>query len=227
MNAKFIALGLSLASLYCHSASAGVVVGGTRVVYDGTKKESSIQINNPDKTAWLIQSWVENSQGVADKSAFFVTPPLFRLDGNQNNTLRIMLATPALAKNKESLYWLNIKSIPAVEQNTAGNSLQLAVKTRIKLIYRPAELKGQVPEQLADKLTWQRIGNRLTVTNPTPYYMNFYAISVGGKAVQDVTWVAPGATATFALSPAHSGSQVSWQIISDYGASGATHQAAL
>jgi len=39
-------------------ANAGVIIGGTRVVYDGNKKEASIDVNNPDKTPYLIQSWV-------------------------------------------------------------------------------------------------------------------------------------------------------------------------
>lgn len=42
-------------------ATAGVVIGGTRVVYDGARKEASISVKNPEKTApYLMQNWVEN-----------------------------------------------------------------------------------------------------------------------------------------------------------------------
>lgn len=84
------------------------------------------------------------------KAPFIITPPLYRLDKDQQNVERIVLAG-ALPQDKESLYWLNIKAIPAASRK--DNTLQIAVKTRIKLIYRPAALKGVIPEELADKLT--------------------------------------------------------------------------
>ncbi|EPZ8123436.1 fimbria/pilus periplasmic chaperone [Yersinia enterocolitica] len=39
---------------------AGVIIGGTRLVYDGGSKDSSLSVNNPGKTPYLIQSWVES-----------------------------------------------------------------------------------------------------------------------------------------------------------------------
>jgi P pilus assembly chaperone PapD len=50
------------------------------------------------------------------------------------------LLPPALPQDKESLFWLNIKAIPSASQ--VDNTLQIAIKTRIKLIYRPATMKG-------------------------------------------------------------------------------------
>jgi P pilus assembly chaperone PapD len=55
------------------AANAGVIIGGTRVVYDGNKKEASIDVNNPDKTPYLIQSWVETLNGGAEKAPFIIT----------------------------------------------------------------------------------------------------------------------------------------------------------
>lgn len=211
----------------CGLAHAGVVVGGTRVIYDGAKKEASIGIDNPDASAYLIQSWVENEAGQNDKGSFVVTPPLFRLGGKEQNALRIMRAHPSLPDNRETLYWLNIKSIPASDPNQAQNTLQLAINTRIKLIYRPAALKGSSPEQASSQLKWSRQGQKLVVSNPTPYYINFHSISVGGRALEHATYVAPSATATFTLPVQAGGQQVEWKVISDYGATGAAQRAAL
>lgn len=63
----------------------------------------------------LIQSWVDD---LADnnKSPFIVTPPLFRLDAGDSNDLRVLLTSPQLPSDRESLFTLNIKVIPA---NTA------------------------------------------------------------------------------------------------------------
>ena len=206
------------------AANAGVVIGGTRVIYDGNKKESSISVNNPDKMPYLIQSWVETPNGGAEKAPFIITPPLYRLDKDQHNVERIVLAG-ALPQDKESLYWLNIKAIPAASPK--DNTLQIAVKTRIKLIYRPAALKGVIPEEQANKLTWQRSGNQIQVTNPTSLVMNFNEINVNGKKVEDVSYVLPGSSARFDLPKGVSGGVVTFKIINDYGGTGNVHNASL
>lgn len=206
------------------NASAGVVIGGTRVVYDGGKKEASLSVTNPDNIAYLIQSWVDMPEGGTEKAPFIITPPLYRLDHGQQNVMRIVRAGN-LAEDKESLFWLNVKSIPSAKK--ADNTLQIAVKTRIKLIYRPSALKGTAPEDLANKLRWQQSANQVQVTNPTAYYMNFNEISVGGKKLPDVTYVAPGATAHFSLPAGAGAGPLTFKLISDYGGVGPSHQAAL
>lgn len=224
---KFI-FGTVLATLLLSSsfANAGIVIGGTRIIYDGNKKESSLSINNPDNIPYLIQTWAESVAGGAEKAPFIVTPPLFRLDGGQHNVLRVVRAGGSLPENKESLYWMNIKSIPSSEQQTTKNTLQIAVKTRIKLIYRPAGLNG-LPEENTDKMRWSRSGNSLQVTNPTPFYMNFQQVSVGGKEIAGATYVAPGATTTLTLPAGAHASSVKWMIINDFGGVGPEHSAAL
>jgi len=61
------------------SVQAGIVIGGTRLIYEGNKKEASITINNPDKLPYLIQSWIDgellSGQSKADKAPFIATPP--------------------------------------------------------------------------------------------------------------------------------------------------------
>lgn len=204
------------------AAHAGVVIGGTRLIYDGAKKESSLSVSNPDNAPYLIQSWVETTGGGAEKAPFMITPPLFRLDGNQQNVLRVIRAGGNLASDKESLFWMNIKSIPSSEKKEGQNTLQVAVKTRIKLIFRPDGLKG-VPEAVTQNLKWQRSGNQLQVSNPTPFYMNFQQVSVGGKEIKEVTFVAPMSTADFALPAGTTGNSVNWKLISDYGGIGPQH----
>jgi P pilus assembly protein, chaperone PapD len=208
----------------CSAANAGVVIGGTRVIYDGNKKEASLSVNNPDSTPYLIQSWVEVPGNGAEKAPFIITPPLYRLDKGQQNVERILLAG-ALPQDKESLYWLNIKAIPSA--SAKDNTLQIAVKTRIKLIYRPAALKGQLPEEQAAKLTWQRSGNQIQVTNPTNLVINFNEITVNGKKLDDVSYVLPGSSARFTLPQGVSGGAVTFKVINDYGGTGDVHNASI
>ncbi|UZE26232.1 molecular chaperone [Pseudomonas sp. B21-056] len=191
---------------------AGVVVGGTRVVYDGSKKEASISVSNPEKkTPYLIQSWVEDG---TKKAPFIMTPPLFRLDAGQENMLRIIRTGGQFPDNQESVFWVNVKSIPASEK-TDANELQISVKTRIKLFYRPAGLPGDAGEAYKS-LKFTRSGGQLVVNNPTPYYVSFYNVSVGDKEISDAGMVAPKSSLTWTL-PAGAGGAVSWTAINDYG----------
>ncbi|WJW96472.1 molecular chaperone [Enterobacter pseudoroggenkampii] len=206
------------------NAYAGVIIGGTRVIFDGGKKEASISINNADSVPYLIQSWVDMPERNANKAPFIVTPPLYRLDGGQQNIERILLSG-SLPQDKESIFWLNIKAIPSASKQE--NSLQIAVKTRIKLIYRPSGLKGTTPEEQANKLTWSRSGNKLKVTNPTQYVINFNEISVGDKKLDEVSWVAPGATTVFSLPAGANGNHISFKVINDYGSPGRMYQASF
>lgn len=215
-------IALTIMSAGFTAANAGVVIGGTRVIYDGNKKEATLSINNPDNAPYLIQSWIETLNGGAEKVPFVITPPLYRLDHGQQNVERIIMAG-ALPQDKESLYWLNIKSIPSAPRK--DNTLQIAIKTRIKLIYRPAALKGTAPEEVADKLTWSVAGNQLQVTNPTNYVMNFNEVTVNGKKLDDVTFVMPGSSARFNLPQGVHGGAMTFTIINDYGGPGKKHNA--
>ncbi|MFQ0830818.1 fimbria/pilus periplasmic chaperone [Serratia fonticola] len=224
MNTWFKALFLPLlmtSTLAQAAEVGGVTVGGTRLIYDGSKKEASLNVTNTDTNPYLIQSWAETENGGAEKAPFIVTPPLFRLDGNQQNLLRIVRTGGNLPEDRESLYWLNVKSIPAGTKTEGANTLRIAVKTRIKLLYRPQGLKG-TPEEVTNKLTWTQSGTRLTVTNPTPFVMNFNQVKVGASEVKDVTYVLPMSQATF-NAPTAAGGQISWKLISDYGGVGAVH----
>lgn len=217
-------LAVALLPLTLITANAGVIIGGTRVIFEGAKKEATINITNPDNTPYLIQSWIDTQGGGASKTPFIITPPLYRLDGGQKNLERIVM-TGSLPQEQESLFWLNIKAIPSASKQM--NALQIAVKTRIKLIYRPDGLRASTPEEQANKLTWQRSGNAIQVNNPTPYVINFNEITLGGRKLDDVTYVLPGASARFSLPEGVSGHSLTFKVINDYGSPGTAHQASF
>lgn len=54
MKAGYFALTAALLMALWAPAQAGVIVGGTRLIYDGGKKESALNINNPDAVPYLI-----------------------------------------------------------------------------------------------------------------------------------------------------------------------------
>ena len=210
-----VVLAVALAFLSVQ-AQAGIVIGGTREIYDAEKKETSDSVRNPERTGvYLVQSWVDSGEQ-GGKVPFIVTPPLFRINPGEENMLRIVRTGGNLPQDRESVFWLNVKSIPASDDSQLRtNVLQVVVKSRLKLFYRPAGLEGQ-PESAYHQLSVARSGNHLTVSNPTPYFVTLFTLEVDGQEIKEADMVPPKGSVSFTLSSA-SASRVTWQAISDYG----------
>lgn len=200
----------------------GFSLGSTRVIYDGSKKEATVTVINSAKNApFLAQSWVtEYAPGKKQPAMapFLVTPPLYRQDEGKN-TLRIVRTGGQMPSDRESVFWLNVKAIPAVHEDLSGkNTLQFAYVLRVKLFYRPAGLSGD-PVRATDSLTFSRQGNVLQVRNSSPYYVTFNKLSVGGKEVKDASseMVPPKGEQHYTLPAGATGNQVTFRALNDYG----------
>ena len=202
---------------YSTWAHAGVALSATRVIYPAGQKQVQLGVtNNDDSSTYLIQSWVENADGVKD-GRFVITPPLFAMQGKKENTLRIIDATnKQLPQDRESLFWINVKAIPSMDKSRlSDNTLQLAIISRIKLYYRPAKL-ALPPDQAAEKLSFSRSGSSLTLTNPTPYYLTVTELNAGTRVLENA--LVPPMGKTSVKLPPDAGSNITYRTINDYGA---------
>ncbi|AYA08756.1 MULTISPECIES: fimbrial biogenesis chaperone [Rahnella] len=204
---------------FIFQATAGVTVGATRVVFSSDMKETSLSVNNTGiDSAFLVRSWVSNFEDESKASIpFIATPPLFRIEKNQNSIIRIALKSAAgLPQDRESIYWMNVLVIPPSQKKSdEGGSLQFSVNNRLKLIYRPAALNNQDLKDIYSKVKFSRSGEGLTVTNPTPYYVSFGKITVNNSPVTESVMVPPLASTKIKKAPM--GNDVSWTVIDDYG----------
>lgn len=202
---------------YSTWAHAGVALSATRVIYPAGQKQVQLGVtNNDDSSTYLIQSWVENADGVKD-GRFVITPPLFAMPGKKENTLRIIDATnKQLPQDRESLFWINVKAIPSMDKSRlSDNTLQLAIISRIKLYYRPAKL-ALPPDQAAEKLSFSRSGSSLTLTNPTPYYLTVTELKAGTRVLENA--LVPPMGKTSVKLPTDAGNNITYRTINDYGA---------
>lgn len=199
------------------SASGGIALGATRVIYPADAKQTSLAITNSNKQErYLVNAWIENDRGQKEKT-FAVTPPLFVSEPDSENTLRIIYAGPPLPTDRESLFFMNVKAIPSVnKENLEGkNVLQLAILSRIKLFVRPKNL-AMPPEEALSQLKFERAGNHLKVSNASPYYVTLVNLQLGGQKLENIM-IAPKNSAQQALPSGASGA-LSWQSVNDYGA---------
>jgi len=209
---------LLMAASHSVFAAGGVVLGATRVVYNGSSKESSITVSNRNTEQYfLVQSWVDDKDG-NKKVPFAITPPLFRLNAKNENMLRIVKTAGELPSDRESVYWLNVKAIPpAPAANESQNELQLAIKTRIKMFYRPKGLPGKVEDAPA-QLQWTHQGNQLIVKNPSAYSVTLGDVKIAGKEVSGVDLVLPKDEAHYALpAGSESAGNLTYTTITDFG----------
>ncbi|ECI6121672.1 fimbrial chaperone [Salmonella enterica subsp. enterica] len=199
-------------------AMAGIVVGGTRVIFIGDKPDTTISIFNKEtKLPYLIQSWVDPfNKNDKSKPPFSVIPPISRIEPNQEKILRILKTAGELPKDRESVFWLNIKNIPPSVDKKDTSTLEIAIKTRIKLFWRPAAV-NIVPEKAIKNMKWSRQGNQLIFENPNPIHINVMDVTVDGKDVP-LNMIRPFETLTLPIPAGVTGKSLVWRFINDYGA---------
>ncbi|MGB3067700.1 MAG: fimbria/pilus periplasmic chaperone [Ottowia sp.] len=205
---RWLKIGAALTLCLMASLSqAALVLSGTRVLYPADQREVTLKLTNEGNGPILVQAWIDEGDPNATpdqvKVPFTLAPPLFRLDPKKGQAVRIIYTQEPLAQDKESLFWLNALEVPPRSADSDGDAsrLQLAIRSRIKLFFRPAGLSGRANDA-PEKILWSFArksdgGYALKASNPTPYHVTFSKVSVqsGGKNYvnEDGAMVAPGA----------------------------------
>ncbi|MFL9961096.1 fimbria/pilus periplasmic chaperone [Paraburkholderia sediminicola] len=221
-----------MAALNIASSHAAVLIYGTRVIYNEASRETLVRLSNEGAVPLLIQAWLDTGEDkpIAEQQVpFVITPPVFRMNAHQGQMLRISYTGEALPGDKESVFWLNVLEIPPKSAAIGKtNTLQIAVRNRIKLFFRPTAL-ADGPKDLVRQLQWQVTGEgehtSVTVKNPTPFFASFLEayVTVDGTSYELATdMVGPGERATFPLlKPTRLSGQakdVQFKLIDDIGA---------
>ncbi|TLU67876.1 molecular chaperone [Enterobacter sp. MF024] len=208
-------------------AHAGIVIESTRYLYKEGAREITSQIENKDDMPYLIKSWVETNPG--SSPAFTATPPLFRLEAKQQNTVRIFSAGNINApKDRESLFYFNVMAIPPSDEAQArNNTIQLAVRHRMRLIFRPKSLLSLTPNIEAKKLEWRKTGNKIILKNPTPFFFYFNTVKLGNMEIKkDIKTIPPFTTQEITVKQSNE-SKITWKIVNDYGGAGSLYSSSL
>jgi len=219
-------------------AQAGVMIDGTRIVYPAKEREVTVKLTNKGASPVLMQVWVDRGDARSkpqDADApFLITPPIFRLDPQKGQSVRLAFTGENLPQDRESLFWFNALEIPPVPQGASSNMMQIAVRSRLKLFYRPAGLAGDMPsaiEQVRWSVQKQGASYVLRGENASPYHLSFSALALqqGGKNHDTGGgMIAPFSHHDFPLAgfDGGSGGKLRYRWMSDFGAS-AEQEAAL
>ncbi|KLD63945.1 fimbrial biogenesis chaperone [Dyella japonica] len=217
------------------SAYAGIQINATRVIYPAEQREVTLSMVNNGTTPLLLQSWVDDGDmkesPETTKAPFLLTPPMARVDAGKGQTLRIMFTGANLPQDRESVFWLNVLEIPAKpkisEGEESGNYLQFAIRSRMKIFYRPKGLPGNAFDA-ADQVTWRVVakgnGYEAQCTNPTAFNVNIGSVIAKGSSVPQTIESKGGmcpakGTATLPLNGNldASGGKLTVDVINDFG----------
>ncbi|MCY1448031.1 putative fimbrial chaperone YadV [compost metagenome] len=175
----------------------------------------------------MIQSWMEteNSNDTQDVP-FAITPPLSRLGANKQQTLRILFQGQGLPTDRESVFRLSVQEIP--QKAKSDNTLQIALRQRIKVFYRPVDLPGapaDAPKELKWRLIQQGANAVVEVTNNSAFHVSFANAKLrSGNKSYDISadMVTPKSSRQFDIKqlPANAstnGMKVEFENVNDYG----------
>ncbi|MDD1014982.1 molecular chaperone [Pseudomonas rubra] len=215
-----------LAMLPVMSAQAGIILSNTRVVFDANKRDVSVTAGNATDKPYAVQVWVNTE---ADDNViaapFIATPPLFRLDSMKEQMVRIVPTANDLPSDRESVFYFNAQEIPAANSEEDG-TLKIALRTRIKLFYRPKGLEGSLLEALPG-LQWVLRRDQgkalLEVHNPSPFHISFIHIKVAAgereSEIDKPVMVAPRSRRVYEIEPGLNWTpqSVVFSVINDHG----------
>ena len=144
------------------TSEAGVTAERTRLVFVEGQREASLLLVNQNPYPVLVQAWVDDGA----------------LDGRQRS-LRLLATGQAQARDRESLYWLNIYEIPpqATAEAAGRPRLTVTLRTQMKVLYRPHGLHPHA-EDAAAELGFALRDETLRVDNPTPYFVSLAGLAL-------------------------------------------------
>ena len=190
-------------------AQADMIIETTRVIYPEAKREVSFKVSNVSKERpAFVQMWLDDGNAAAAPedaiTPFNLTPPVAKLKPDSSQAVRLVFTGDPLPPDRESVFWFNMLELP--QKSSAENKLAFAVRTRIKVFYRPKGLKGE-PSEFMEKVSWtvsKKDNNWVAEgNNPSPYHMSFFGLSFGGNGKFDLAieggMIPPKATASFVI----------------------------
>lgn len=214
----------------------GLKLPQTRVIFHAGNKSTTAGIQNLSHIPYLVKAEVVNLPGQPDQQAvpFLVTPPLFRLEPQEQYRVRILPQGKInLPTDRESVFYLSFLAIPSTSQpGQAADSavtarLSVGIQPIIKLFYRPAALP-MTAREAQSKLIFHAYRGDVVIENPTPYYLTLNTLTLKGQNIdlaQTGAMLTPFSQKTYSVIGKIA--KATYSVINDYGAVSQPYQQAI
>lgn len=211
---------MAMAFVVCNNTFAAINLDRTRVIFGSNDKSVSIMLENQSKSLpYLAQVWLENAAGEKIPSPLVTLPPMQRIESGQKSQVRILQLADAatLPKDRESLFYFNVREVPP--KSELNNVMQVAIQSRIKVFFRPAEITPKQGDIWQEKIAVTAQNGTLKMSNPTPFYITIGYLSQdnrGNFPGFDSVMIAPLSAQTVNTG-GYSGDRYSIGYMDDYG----------
>ncbi|NIG74716.1 fimbria/pilus periplasmic chaperone [Klebsiella sp. Ap-873] len=177
---------ISAVLLICTASvqAVGMIPETSIVIIEQADGEGAINVKNSDDSPALLITTLQNIADDKITHLLSVTPPAARVEPGKNQRVRFILIDKTPLKT-ERLGRVIFEGIPP--QKKDENVVRVNIRQNLPLLIRPAGLaKDDAPWK---RLTWTQTGNKLTVSNDSPYVVRL------GQGVQtlpdNVSWTLP------------------------------------
>ena len=202
----------------------------SRQVYQEGNNNQSFPLFNESNVPLLIQAWVEdidlktgqlkeNELGKVN-NPFIITPPLTKIEASTKQEFRIVAADgeKSLPQDRESVYFIAIKSISPSNNKSQDIELKLIPTIYMKLFYRPKKLKDINVENIEEDLEIEFSDDSIIFKNNSPLHLTFSMMSINGRSVAEKQL--DGMLPPFSQQQYSNGLKpkiVEWAFITEYG----------
>jgi chaperone protein PapD len=223
MMRKSLSAGMvsGLLFLFAGSAQAAISIDRTRVILLGDEKSSPVNVINHSKTLpYLAQAWLENEAGEKISSPLTALPPLQRVEKDSTVQIRVtpLAGAASLPQDRESLFFFNLQEIPP--KSDKPNAIQLALRIKVKVFYRPASLKPLAEKVWQEEIRLEPGSQGLKLVNPTPFFVILPEVMAGKRTLlgeDEAITLGPKSEATLASIKLQT-QKITLKYINDYGA---------
>ena len=155
---KIVCVLMCALALHGATAFAALSLNGTRIVYPAKSRFADITAENAGSEPSQMLAWVDDGDVASTpdtaSAPFLLIPAVSVVRPGRKQTLRIVYNGSALPQDREAVYYLNVVELPPKSSGArAAPEMKVAVRTRIKIFMRPADLALE-PLAAAKKLAW-------------------------------------------------------------------------
>ena len=192
----------------------GIQLHRTRIVIDNGKNAGAYEVFNDHSTHTLIATWVEDLNNEPSE-AFVISPSILQLAPRERGGGKIM-KTGVLPTDRESVFWLAVKSIPSISKGQEDiSSATFSLVQKIKIFYRPKAVE-QTTAYAAEYLEAHVINGKLTLNNPSQVSLSIPTVTVNGKECKIAAMLLPFTSESFDIAFTANDS-LTYTYIDEYG----------
>ncbi|SUC00965.1 fimbrial biogenesis chaperone [Proteus penneri] len=168
------------------SSYASIQISQDEFFYKEQDKEILFDIKNKnEQNTYIVHSWVSHyKKENSAETPFIISPSLIKLAPNEKFTLKIIKMGDIKEINQESVYRVNIKLVPVIDNEMIDKNILLIFLNSIyNLFYTPKNIINK--DNNKDIEFFINDDDSIRINNPTPYFITIKETTINNINILD------------------------------------------